>query len=273
MRNWIAPAAILAFSGSIYADTVISATGSFSAFQSGFASSTPTWISNATPPATTGAPFWNDPSDDTGVGGSHLMNVGYLLTDTGGFAGTPSVLGTDTVTQSFTAGGADPMAFNFVRNAAAYNISLLFADSGLDTGTASVGTVFGYYVGSTLTPLYTVGLTNSPTPAHAFNPTTPGTSYGFYATVCYLAGSCETYTTGAGNSGNNTGGAAWNHFALFQLASGSYVIGFTGQNGIFGENLGDFQDVVVELQVTPEPGTIAMIGLGFAGIAFLRRRS
>lgn len=264
--TWIA-SIMLAISSIGYADTVTSATGTFSPFPSGFASSTPTWISNATPPTTTGTPFWNDPSDDIGVGGSHLMNIGYLLTDTGGFTGTTPVLGTDIVSQELTAsGGADPTAFNFVRNATSYNITLLFADSALDTGSATVGTVFGYYLGSMLTPIYTVGLTSSPTGTQAFNPTTSGNSYGFYATVCYAAGSCETYTTGNGNSGNNIGGAAWNHFALFQLASGGYVIGFTGQNGIFGEDLGDFQDVVVELQAVPEMGTFGLIGLGLAVI-------
>jgi hypothetical protein len=194
------------------------------------------------------------------------MNVGYLLADTGGFAGTPSVLGSDTVTQEFTAsGGADPTAFNFLSNATAYNIAVLFADSSLDSGNAAQGTVFGYYVGSTFTPLYTPVDTSSPANFTAFDPTTAGNSYGFYATVCYGANLCETYTTGEGNSGNASGAAAWNHFALFQLASGSYVIGFEDTNTFGGEGLGDFNDIVVELRApanAPEPDTLATMGIG-----------
>jgi hypothetical protein len=263
---------VLTLGGNMFASTVYSGTGSFSAFPSDFSTSTPTWISGSTPPATNGMPFWNNPSDDTGVGGSHLMNIGYALTDSGGLAGTPSVLGGETVAEELTAaGGADPERFSFLSDDTDYNISLLFADSSLDTGSAEIGTVFGYYVGSTFTPIWDVGRTDSPTGTEPFDPTTPGNSYGFYATVCYSLNDCETYTTGEGNSGNSSGGG-YNHFALFELNDGNYVIGFTGQNGSYGEGLGDFNDVVIELQAVPEPGTIAIAGLGLAGMYFLRTR-
>lgn len=274
----LASAAVVVLSGSMFADTVTMTGGSATAFA--FGGATPTWISNATNPGP-GSPFWNDASDDVGTGGSHLMNVGYVLTDTGGLTGTTSVLGSDSVTTMYTgAGGADPTAFNFVRNATSYNVTLLFANSGMNTGanpSGAVGSQIGYYVGSTMTALYNVGQTSSPTGTQTFNPGSAGTAYGFYDTVCYSAsgGVCtesETYTTGNGNSGNSSGGAGWNHFALFQLASGSYVIGFTGQNGLYGENLGDFQDTLIELQVIPEPGTIAIMGLGLAALGFLGRR-
>jgi hypothetical protein len=212
------------------------------------------------------------------------MNIGYVLTDSGGLTGTTAVLGSDTVSSDYVGtGGADPTAFNFVRNATAYNVTLLFADSGLDTSTnpaTGVGSQFGYYLLSspgTLISLYTPGLTSSPTGTASFN---PSGNYGFYDTVCYAASggvctSSETYYTSQAATGNNTGGSAWNHFALFQLASGSYVIGFTGQNGMFGEGLGDFQDTVIELTVqnaVPEPGTIAIMGLGLAALGFIGRR-
>ena len=144
-----------------------------------------------------------------------------------------------------------------------------------------VGSQIGYYVGNVNTPLYNVGQTSSPTGTQAFNPGVSGTSYGFYDYVCYAAsaGVCtsfELYTTGNGNSGTFSvnGADSWNHFALFELASGSYVLGFTGQNGIFGEGEGDFQDTVIELQSTgvPEPGTVAIMGLGLAALGLFGRR-
>jgi hypothetical protein len=263
---------ICALGGSLLADTVTSGTGAFSGFSTNLMSSTDAWIGYASPPATPAGAFWNNPSADTGAAGSHMMNVGYLLSGTGGFAATPSVLGTDTVTDEFTgSGGGDPVAFNFLSTVTAYNIAILFADSSLNTGNAAQGTTFGYYVGSTFTPLYTPIDSNSPLPSTPFDPTISGGSYGFYATVCYAAGACETYTTGDGNFGNVSGAAGWNHFALFQLASGSYVIGLEDALGWGGEGDGDFNDVVVELKVdaVPEPGTIAIMGLGLAGLALL----
>jgi hypothetical protein len=281
---WIACAAIVVASGSMLADT-ISSTGTLSAFPVNFAIGTPTWISNATNPGppTNGTPFWNNASDDTGVGSSHLMNIGYGLTGTGGFASSILTMGETTTGATDLTNGLADVPFSFVRNAAAYNISLLYANSGLNTGhswlqgTAAVGSVIGYYVGSTFTPIYTVGQTTSVTGTQAFNPGGSGTVYGFYDTICYAvsAGVCTdfaTYTTGGQTVGNDTGGSAWNHFALFQLASGSYVLGFTGQNGVFGEYHGDYQDTVIEISLAPEPGTVAIMGLGLAALGLLGRR-
>jgi hypothetical protein len=265
----VASAAVCLLSGSILADSITSATGSFSAFSSGFGATTPTWQGQFTEPTTTSSPFWNNPSDDTGQGGSHMMNIGYVLTDSGGLVGTPSILGSDSVTDQFTAaGGTDPAAFNFVSSGVGFDITLLFADSSLDTGNTAQGTVFGYYVGNTFTPLYTVGDTFAPADTEVEDPATLGNSYGFYVTVCYGGGFCETYTTGDGNTGNESGAAGWNHFALFQLASGNYAMGFTAADANVGEGLGDFNDVVVELQPIPEPGTIGVVGLALAGLAF-----
>jgi hypothetical protein len=154
-----------------------------------------------------------------------------------------------------------------------FDITLLFADSSLDTGNAAQGTVFGYYVGNTFTPVYTVGDTFAPTDTELEDPATLGNSYGFYVTVCYGGGFCETYTTGNGNTGNESGAAGWNHFALFQLASGNYAMGFTAADADVGEGLGDFNDVVVELQAIPEPGTIGTLALGLAGLALFARCS
>jgi hypothetical protein len=249
-------------------------------------------------------PFWNNPSSDVLANG-HLSNVGDVLA---GLATGTNLIGgdlaggiplfTDTVSGSYyavtsgssgdpstggaaetvngSAGMTTALAFNLTRNAAAYNIALLFADSSFDTGTGT-GTVFGTYTGSgstiALNPLFQPAnnTTGAAVPEGAFNQAS-GT-YGFYATVCYSVGNCETYTTGNGNFGTATGAQAWNHFALFQLASGSYVLGFEDTNGMFTEGIGDFNDIVVELQTTvPEPGTIAIMGLGLAALGVLGRR-
>jgi hypothetical protein len=193
------------------------------------------------------------------------------------------VSGTGTVASDLeNPDGSDPIAFSFIRDATAYNISLIFADGGLDTGNSAsngVGTTLGYYIDNVFTPIYNVGMTTGPTGTQAFDPAALGGNYGLYATVCYTAvgGVCtssELYTSGIGNFGTNTQGAGWNHFALFQLTSGAYVIGFTAQNTFSGEGLGDFQDAVIEISAatTPEPSTLGFIGLGLAGLGILGRR-
>jgi hypothetical protein len=275
INGQVSLAILFAFAADANADTIVSATGTFSALPGAFAPPTPflhNTLAISTPTPNT---FWNNFSYDSGSLAAG-MNIGYLLTDSGGLAAMPPVLGADSVSQDLTApNGGDPTAFNFIRSAASYNISMLFADSSLDTGNAAQGTTFGYYSGSTFTPLWAVNKTNTPGAGQSFDPTGFGDSYGFYATVCYAVGSCETYTTGNGNWGNNSGGAGWNHFALFRLASGNYAIGFEDANGLWGEGLGDYNDVVIELSTvsTPEPGTVWFVVVGIVGLLSIRRRS
>lgn len=296
-------AAVVVLSGSMFADTVnnLGSAAGFTAIPTttSFTSGMTAWSSSF---ITTNvqSPFWNNPSQDSLVNG-HLANVGDVLAglatgtnliggDLTGFVGTG-----DTVHGNYyaaTGGSGDPntggsaetvngmsgmttsLAFNLTRNAAAYNIALLFADSSFDTGSGT-GTVFGTYTGSgssiTLNQLFQpANHTSGPiVPEGALN---ASGNYGFYATVCYSAGNCETYTTGNGNFGTATGAQAWNHFALFQLASGSYVLGFEDANGMFTEGIGDFNDIVVELVAVPEPGTVAIMGLGLAALGLLGRR-
>lgn len=296
-KIWIAAAAVVALSGSMMADTISSGSGGFSAMPSGaslLTTMTPWSSSNIT--TNSQVPFFNNPSSDI-IGGSHAVNVGDILT--GSTPTLPNPLGADTVTQYFsflggsgpngqdpvgtstpvvsggTTADGTPLAFSLVRNAVAYNISVLFADSSMDPSTT-----FGTYTGNTFTPIYSGvanNLTGTPSNVMSFNPVGNGVTYGFYATVCYTSG-CETYTSGNGNSGVTNagvnGGQAWNHFALFQLASGGYAIGFEDGNGQFTEGIGDFNDIVIELSSSsvPEPGTIAIMGLGLAGLGFLGRR-
>ena len=297
-------AAVVVLSGNMFADTVnnLGSAAGFSAIPttSSFTGTMTAWSSSFIS-TNVQAPFWNNPSQDSLTNG-HLANVGDVLA---GLATGTNMIGSDltgavgtgdTVNGNYYAvtggGSGDPgtggvsetvngqsgmttaLAFNLTRNAVAYNIALLFADSSFDTGSGT-GTVFGTYTGSgsslTLNSLFQPAnnTTGTAVAEGAFNPS--GT-YGFYATVCYSAGNCETYTTGNGNFGNVTGAQAWNHFALFQLASGNYVLGFEDGNGMFTEGIGDFNDIVVGLVAVPEPGTIAIMGLGLAALGVLGRR-
>ena len=232
----------------------------------------------------------------TQINGSYYAYIG---------GSDPVNTATPTIAAGISAETTTPLAFSFLSNATAYNIAVLFADSSLNTGLAPSATVFGYYTGNsagslTLTPL-DGAVANDPTGALitlATNDTLEpdGSVYGFYATVCYqiTGAACTesvTYTTGAGNYSTNMsagnqflGGLGYNHFALFELASGAEVLAFKDYPWALGttnnkEGVGDFNDVMIELTPNnvgvPEPGTIDIVGLGLAalGLAFLGRSS
>jgi len=339
-KFWLLSAALVALSGSIFADSIY-LPGSNGAYftvgsTSGFCCTAVTPESNS---ANTQIPFWNNYSADAINSDTNHTNVGDILggSSTGtnligtNLTGSPSVLGTTTtVNGSYYAAtngaGGDPAAvntglsntsmtpaldFSFQSTQTSFAISLLFADSGNNTGSAATGaTQIGTYImiGSTFTVATVIdsavanNTTGSAVALSGYNPdlvVNSGTVYGFYATVCYhmTGGVCDasiTYTTDNGNfvtPGSNTGNVAgwtgslgWNHFALFNLASGEEVLGFedspwalSATNAVEGE--GDFNDVVIGLvgnlpvtSSTPEPGTIAIMGLGLAGLGLIGRR-
>ena len=309
MNKFLVAAAGVLFSGGLFADTITgtSTAGATTLTAVGSVSGTANWLSNAQDPYGVGniisGLFWNNPSDDavTITGGvitsivstapansigptteaQHMANIGYLLTDTGAFAGSPSVLGSDTVSKDYVnTAGPDPTSFSFVRTLTAENISMLFASSNYNNVTGT--TQIGYFVGSTYVPgaggngtVLWNSVTNQYSPggnggAMAFN---PSGAYGFFAVVCPVGQTCYTLTTN-GNTGNAPG-TGYDHFAAFQTTAGNWVIAFTSQNGFFGEGEGDYQDAVFEIttvSATPEPGTIAILGLGLAGLGILGRR-
>jgi hypothetical protein len=193
------------------------------------------------------------------------------------------------------------LEFSFLSNATAYSISMLYAaPSTQNSGAGNVGapaTIFGTYLGSgpTFTPTVIDGAVAANTTGTATNLATNDTLYassfvyGFYATVCYAwtGSTCTqsvTYTTGAGNfstgmsAGNaELGALGWNHFAFFELASGEEVLGFTDSpwapGTTFGtQGLGDYSDAIIALSSAPEPGTIAIMGLGLAALGMIGRR-
>jgi hypothetical protein len=284
-RSGILVASWLLAGGGLFADTISS---SFTSFNSVFSSGQPDPL-----PSTVGTTYWNNFSPDTGTGGSNDMNIGYALTNAGGFAGTTALLGTDSAAGTLLGpAGSDPTSFNFITNGDVYTIQVLFSDTGLPDDVT-----FGWYDlanPSVLNPIFSnIGNTNAPLGSpQAFNNGGAAT-YGFYATVCFNPPACTidvTYRTDSTqdtttNAGMTTpfgtlSNTPYNHFSLFNLTSNgqSYVLGLSETPNAGGTELaGDFQDLVIELTdtsaaITPEPATMSIVGLSLIALGFARRR-
>jgi PEP-CTERM motif len=341
-KFWLLSATLVVLSASMFADSIYTGSGTTSNGTTFGIGATSTFCCSAAPSTTNSqSPFWNNYSGDTVGANAHQNNVGdilagsstgtNLLGGTTNLTGTPTVLGTSTQVNgsyyALTSGaGGDPVTvnttttnvtpaldFQFQSTQTSYAISLLFADSGNNTGTSGTATSIGTYImlGGVFTEASlidgavannTTGTATALTVTNAQNNNelvvNNGTIYGFYATVCYAftGTTCTasvTYTTGNGNfvtpgfTGTQDAGwlgsLGWNHFALFNLASGEEVLGFEDSpwaitnSSAGGEAEGDFNDVVIGLvgntaQAAPEPGTIAIMGLGLAGLGILGRR-
>ncbi len=179
--------------GSVSADTITSSTGTLYSFPTDFRSSTPSWGSSVHQ-SSAPAEFWNNTSYDS-QDGDHQMNIGDLLTTTHGASTMPTILSGDSVSTSLmTAPGTEPPSFGLVRAASAYQISIPVCESSLDTGNATVGTVFGSYVGDNVYPHIRCRRDEqSHTGPKALNPTAPDRFMGFMPLSAMPSG-CAKHT-------------------------------------------------------------------------------
>jgi hypothetical protein len=222
-------------------------------------------------------PYWDN---DSGKG--NQMNVGYLLTGTGGYAGDPDDAGQ--YLSSGPGGYSAPTSITLDRTSTPAVVTLL------GDQTDDMTDQFGYYsVGnpSILYPLFGPGpMTGSIGDPSDLSSLLSGEIYGFYITKdCYSfcpAGDTSGEVTWYSNDSLDTTDVGNQHFAIFDSTTpGIFYIGIEDW-GIFGgpsngEANGDFNDIAFELNTedppVPEPATLGLIGAGLLGISLARFRT
>jgi len=75
-----------------------------------------------------------------------------------------------------------------------------------------------------------------------------------------------------GNTVGNSSGTPWTSFSYLVVSSGTYTLeaGVRNNNDFLNDSLLGIDNV--QLQAVPEPATLGLWAMGFAGLAFARRR-